>query len=166
MLNWRLYLFKSVLLYFRSKALFIYLQRFCFGMQSLGKDQQHITSINVISIVVISLFGDVGLGHWSTTEQHLWLFILSRASLPTLTTMFHPPASVSWVCGIAEVCATAPARHSYHKLKWKNWTHLELICCWILSFATVAKEKKEEKVPLQRVLCAVEPLAWESPPPI
>lgn len=73
----------------------MYLQHFCFGTQSLGNDQQHITSINVISIVVISLFGDVGLGHWATTEQHLWLFILSWASLPSLTTMFHPPASVS-----------------------------------------------------------------------
>lgn len=59
-------------------------------------------------------------------EQHLRLFILSLAPLPRLTTKFHPPASVSWICGITDVCATAPAQHSFfgHELKWKAGFHL------------------------------------------
>lgn len=125
MLNWRLYLFKFVLLYFRSKALFIYLQRFCLETtNSINKYKCYFNSCYFV------IWG-CGTRALSTTEQHLWLFILSQASLPSLTTVFDPPASVSWVCGIADVCATAPAYHSffYHKLKWKNWIYLELVCC-------------------------------------
>lgn len=131
---------------------------FCLAHGLLKKIRNSIYKYKHCFYTCFSLFGDVGLGHWSTSERHLWLFILSRASLPKLTTKFHPHASVSLMCGITDVYHCSCLSLIFLIIGWNGRAGLTqnsfVVEYSLFCYCGKRKEREREKVPLQRFPCA------------